>query len=339
MRVTIKLILNAAAALLLLHAASGGYAASVPVTTGYYIRKDVKKADGTTEKNVCCSIALSVDKVQYTLTVPENSYSGYTAAYEDGNGNWQILKETDGQTEWKSVTDTSKKEKLAKLFAPVQNQNMEISAADGTAAELTSPGYIVQSESPALAAEVSGQAYKGIVLPSLSGGRFYLAEYGTGTTYLLTFRTAGSFMDLEAEALSKGRTRQQILNNMFSWLAAADKDKESSTDSVLSEKLAEMLAESLVKDDAFDGLYTTGGNEYIRGYVEKAFTNGRNIYADRLHNSDAQYNPKGYKAIDADESGKLADKAVEINSLKRGSRKKYETSAGGRAFIADCIAQ
>ena len=212
MKKHITLIRNIAAAFLLLQAAGILHATE----TGYDIRKDVKNAEGKTENTVCCSIALSVDKVQYNLTVPANTYNGYTAAYEDNNGNWMILQPKDKTTEWNPVTDTTKKEKLAKLFTPVQNQNMEIATTDGTAAELTSAGYIEQSESPVLPAEISGQAYDGITIPTLSGGRFYLAEYGTGTTYLLTFKTSGSFMELEAEANSKEKlTKKQISDYMF----------------------------------------------------------------------------------------------------------------------------
>ncbi len=307
MKAYIKLLRNAAAAVLL-YAAAGVYAAEIPVTTGYEIRKDVKQTDGTTTKQVCCSFALSVDKVQYNLTVPANTYSGYTAAYEDNSGNWQVLQPKNETTEWNAVTDTTKKGKLAKLFTPVLNQNMEIAPTDGTTAELTSAGYIAQSESPALPAEISGQAYAGIALPTLSGGRFYLAEYGAGTTYLLTFKTSGSFMELEEEARSKEKlTKKKISDNMFAWLDA--KDKKNCAYPALSEKLAEMLAESLIKDDAFDGLYEADGNEYIRLYLQNAFDNGRSIYADSLHNSEPLYNPKGCEKISPDTGSLLAVEA------------------------------
>ena len=152
MRRHITLLRSAASAFLLLQAAGTLHATDIPVKTGYQITRETKNADGTTEKKVCCSIALSVDNVQYNLTVPANTYSGYTAAYEDNNGNWTILQTANGTAEWNAVTDATKKKRLAKLFTPAQNQNMEIATTDGTTSELTSAGY-EQGESPALPAE------------------------------------------------------------------------------------------------------------------------------------------------------------------------------------------
>jgi hypothetical protein len=332
MKKHITLIRNIAAAFLLLQAAGILHAADIPVKTGYDIRKDVKNAEGKTENTVCCSIALSVDKVQYNLTVPANTYSGYTAAYEDNNGNWMILQPKDKTTEWNEVTDATKKGKLAKLFTPVQNQNMEIATTDGTAAELTSAGYIAQSESPVLPAEISGQAYDGITIPTLSGGRFYLAEYGTGTTYLLTFKTSGSFMELEAEANSKEKlTKKKISDNMFAWLDA--KDKKNCAYPALSEKLAEMLAESLIKKDVFDDLYKASGSEYIQLYLQHVYNNSRSIYADGLHEDEPLYNPKAYESIKDTEGERLAVEAKKYltNGVEWGNGKKqnmiYKNSA------------
>jgi hypothetical protein len=332
MKKHITLIRNLAAAFLLLQSAGILHATDIPVKTGYTITRDKKNDAGVTVKESCCSIALSVEKVQYNLTVPANTYSGYTAAYEDNSGNWMILQPKDKTTEWNPVTDATKKGKLAKLFTPVQNQNMEIATTDGTTAELTSAGYIEQSERPVLPAEISGTADNGINLPTLSGGRFYLAEYGTGTTYLLTFKTSGSFMDLEAEAISKERlTKKQISDNMFAWLEATD--KSGCKYPALSEKLAEMLAESLIKKDAFDDLYKASGSEYIQLYLKHVYNNSRSIYADGLHEDEPLYNPKAYESIKDTEGESLAEEAKKYltNGVERGDGKKqnmiYKNSA------------